>query len=66
MPALNQDYLNEIEEYLKSGYFQEDFFFSEEERRIEMLTFLESLMDLGELADDVATKIIFRRREEEA
>lgn len=66
MPALNQDYLHEIEEYLKSGYFQEDFFFSEEDRRIEMLTFLESLMDLGELADEVATGIIFRKREGEA
>lgn len=65
MPALNQSYLEEILEYLKSGTFQEDFFFSEEERRLEMLSFLESLMDLGELADEVATKIIFRRRDEE-
>lgn len=64
MPELNQKYLDEIEEYLKSGYFQEDFFFSEEERRLEMLAFLESLMDIGELADDVATKIIFRKRDQ--
>lgn len=63
MPDLNIQYLNEIEEYLKSGYYQEDFFFSEEERRLEMLGFLEKLMELGELADEVATKIIFRKRD---
>lgn len=62
MAALNEDYIREIREYLASGYFQEDFFFSEEERRLEMLGFLEQLMDLGELADEVATKIIFRKR----
>lgn len=64
MPALNHEYLNEMEEYLKSGYYQEDFFFSEEERRLEMLGFLEKLMELGELADEVATKIIFRKRDQ--
>ena len=63
MPDLNIQYLNEIEEYLKSGYYQEDFFFSEEERRLEMLGFLDKLMELGELADEVATKIIFRKRD---
>jgi hypothetical protein len=65
MPILDQNYLGELEEYLKSGNFKEDFFYSPEERRIEMLTFLESLMDLGELADDVATRIIFRKKEGE-
>ena len=63
MAVLNLEYLQQLEEYLKSGYYQEDFFFSEEERRLEMLGFLEKLMELGELADEVATKIIFRKRD---
>jgi len=65
MPALQYSYLVELEEYLTSGYFPEDFLHSEEERRLEMLAFLEKLMDLGELADEVATKIIFRKRGDE-
>lgn len=63
MAELNIEYLQKLEEYLKSGYYQEDFFFSEEERRLEMLGFLEKLMEIGELADEVATKIIFRKRD---
>ena len=62
MTALNHQYLAELEEYLRSGYFPEDFLHSPEERRIEMLNFLEQLMELGELADETATKIIFRKR----
>lgn len=62
MAALNYQYLVELEEYLKSGFFPEDFLHSEEERRLEMLNFLEKLMELGELADETATKIIFRKR----
>lgn len=65
MPALNYSYLTELEGYLSSGEFTEDFQYSPEERRLEMLEFLEKLMDLGELADETATKIIFRRRNEE-
>jgi len=62
MASLNYTYLLELEEYLRSGYFPEDFLHSPEERRLEMLEFLEKLMDLGELADETATKIIFRKR----
>lgn len=64
MTALNYQYLVDLEEYLQSGRFSEDFLYSPEERRIEMLNFLEKLMDLGELADETATKIIFRKRDE--
>ncbi len=63
MAALKQTYLEELEKYLDSGTFTEDFLYSPEERRHEMLEFLEKLMDLGELADSVATKIIFRKNE---
>ncbi|MDL2267773.1 hypothetical protein LJC46_07300 [Desulfovibrio sp. OttesenSCG-928-G15] len=65
MAALNYAYLLELEEYLSSGAFTEDFGYSPEERRLEMLQFMEKLMDLGELSDEVATKIIFRRRGED-
>lgn len=62
MAALRYGYLLELEEYIGSGCFSEDFFCSPEERRLEMLGFLEKLMELGELADEAATKIIFRKR----
>lgn len=57
---LNAKYLEELEEYMKSGQMEEDFKWSAEERRQEMLEFLEKLMDLGELADQTATAIIFK------
>lgn len=65
MPALNYQYLTDLEAYLFSGDFTGDFDCSVEERRLEMLNFLEKLMELGELADETATKIIFRKRGEE-
>ena len=46
--------------YLELCNLAEDFKWSVEERRGEILEFLEKLMDLGELADATATKIIFK------
>ena len=63
MATLRYAYLLELEEYLKSGTLAEDFSFSSEERRYEILEFLEKLMDVAELADETATKIIFRKEE---
>ncbi len=60
MPALNKKYIAELAGYLESGELEEDFKWSVEERRGEILEFLESLMDLGELADKTATRLIFR------
>lgn len=57
---LNMKYLEEVEEYMKSGNLEEDFKWSTEERRQELLEFLEKLMDLGELADSTATAVIFK------
>lgn len=57
---INMKYLLEVEEYLKSGNFEEDFKWSAEERRQEMLEFLEKLMDLADLADETATAVIFK------
>jgi len=57
---LNEKYLDQLEEYLKTGQLEEDFKYSSEERRMEILDFLEKLMDVAELADEVATKLIFK------
>lgn len=57
---LNLAYLEQVEHYLTSGQFEEDFGYSAEGRRFEMLEFLEKIMDLSELADATATRIIFK------
>lgn len=57
---LNEKYIAELTEYLKSGQLVEDFEYSAEDRRLEILDFLEKLMDLGEAADEAATKAIFK------
>ncbi len=51
--------IERIRIYLE-GNFKEDFEFSGEERRFEMLEFLDQVMELGELADLVATEVIFK------
>lgn len=53
-------YLDKLTAYLRSGDFAFDFEHAAEERRLEMLDFLEQLMDLSELADATATKVIFK------
>jgi len=67
MATLNErkDQLTELETYLTSGQFMVEFQYLGEERRLEMLGLLEKLMELGELADGIATKIIFHQRGEE-
>ncbi|MDQ7032648.1 MAG: hypothetical protein Q9M37_08060 [Desulfonauticus sp.] len=57
---LNEKFLTDLEEYLKSGRLEEDFQYSSEERRLEILDYLERLMDLADVANEVATKIIFK------
>jgi hypothetical protein len=57
---LNEKFLDELEEYLKSGRLEEDFEYSTEDRRYEILDYLERLMDVAELADEVATRLIFK------
>ncbi|WP_028574590.1 hypothetical protein [Desulfonatronovibrio hydrogenovorans] len=60
---LSEKYLEDLEKYLKSGALEKDFEYSSEERRLEILDYLERLMDLAELADETATKIIFKNTE---
>lgn len=61
MAKLTQN-LTELEAYLKSPRVDDDFLCGAEEDRIKMLELLEKLMDLGELADVIATRLIFRGR----
>jgi hypothetical protein len=55
---LNERFLNEFEEYLTSGQLEEDYGYSAEDRKIEILEYLERFMDLAEEADKVATRLL--------
>mgnify|MGYP000173939849 CR=1 FL=1 len=57
---LDMDYLNRLETYFRDGDCQFEFDNGDEERRLAILDFLEKLMDLGEVADELATKLIFK------
>ncbi|MEF8823976.1 MAG: hypothetical protein V5B78_07050 [Desulfohalobiaceae bacterium] len=57
---LDDQYITQLKEYIQSGQLAEDFEHSPEERRYEILDFMEMLMELGEVADEAATGIIFK------
>jgi len=57
---LDIDYLERVAHYFESGDCKFEFEHGEEERRLLILDFLERLMDLGETADELATKLIFK------
>ena len=55
---LNEKMLNEFEEYLTSGQLEEDYGYSAEDRKMEILEFLERFMDIAEQVDKVATRLL--------
>lgn len=57
---IDMEYLGKIEEFISSGDLKFEFDNGTEDKRYEILDFLEKLMDLGELADENATKLIFK------
>lgn len=57
---LSEKLLDEFEEYLTSGRLEEDFEYSAEDRRFEVLDYLERFMDLAEKVDETATRLIFK------
>ena len=57
---LDKEYIDGLLAYITSGELGQDFEYSPEERRYEILDFLEKLMELGEAADKTATEIIFK------
>lgn len=52
--------IKEFENYMKSGKLEADFKIAGEYERGQILELLEKLMDAAELADEVATRLIFR------
>lgn len=55
---INEKFLNEFEEYLTSGQLEEDYGYSAEDRKMEILEYLERFMDLAEEVDKVATRLL--------
>lgn len=60
LPLLDTAYLEKLHHYLESGDLAFDFENACEADKGEILDFLESLMDLAELADAAATRLIFK------
>ncbi len=56
---MNPKVLDEIEAYVTND-LPDHFEHSGDERRYELLDFLERLMELGEKADEVATKLLLK------
>ena len=54
------DYLNRLEEYFNSGDCEFEFDNGDEDKRYAILDFLEKLMETSEIADELATKLIFK------
>ncbi|UJX40104.1 hypothetical protein K9F62_15550 [Desulfovibrio sp. JY] len=59
-PLLDQNYLDKLRHYFESGDLVFDFENASEADKGEILDFLESLMDLSDLADATATRLIFK------
>ncbi|QLA16937.1 hypothetical protein [Desulfolutivibrio sulfoxidireducens] len=57
---LDPSYLEKIEAYIRSGDLEFDFDNGDDDRKGAILDYLERLMDLAELADETATKLIFK------
>lgn len=57
---LDLDYLKRLRDYFASGDLAFDFEHGDEERKGRILEFLETLMDLADEANDLATRLIFR------
>lgn len=57
---LEENYIDQLKEYLQSGNMLEIFEYFTEEHKYEILDFLEKLIELGEIADQTATQLIFK------
>ena len=57
---LKMEELQELETYIRSGELEKDFHDGCENDRHYLLELLEKLMDIGELADEAATRLIYR------
>ena len=57
---LTPQQLEEFAEYMRSGELEKDFADGCEHDRYYLLEMLEKLMDMGDLADEVSTRVIFK------
>ncbi len=57
---LTMNDLKEFERRMTSGALEDEFKYAPEERRIEILELLEKIMDVADIADETATRLIFR------
>jgi predicted RNA-binding protein associated with RNAse of E/G family len=60
LPLFDPAYLEKLRRYLECGDLAFDFENASEADKGEILDFLESIMDLAELADATATRLIFK------
>lgn len=60
LPLLDTVYLDKLRRYLECGDLAFDFENASEDGKGEILDFLEAIMDLAELADTTATRLIFK------
>ena len=60
LPLLDSVYLDKLRRYFENGDLVFDFENASEADKGEILDFLEALMDLAELADATATRLIFK------
>lgn len=66
LAMLSVDEIKSFEDYIKSGRFEAEFMLAPEKKRYEMLELLEEVMNAADLADEAATRIIFRRASQSA
>ena len=60
MLRLTEKDLDDFADYMKSGEMEQDFRDGCEHDRLFLLSLLEKFMDVADLADETATKLIFR------
>ena len=60
LPLIDANYLTKLRRYFESGDLAFDFENASEADKGEILDFLETLMDLAEVADATATRLIFK------
>lgn len=60
MALMDITFLEKLEAFITSGDLAFEFEHGDEAKRYEILDFLEKLMDVAELADEQATKLIFK------
>lgn len=59
MSLLDLQYLYKVQKFMDSGDMAFEFEHGDEQKRFQILEFLETLMDVADKADETATRLIF-------